>query len=87
MCQLLGMNCNSSASITFHSLSVTALSGLVNVTTVTNSLLSILNPVLGTLDTTLFDPLKEALGFLGIEIGGADVTNHDTRCGSRRLIG
>jgi uncharacterized membrane protein len=69
------------------SLSVTALSGLVNVTTVTNSLLSILNPVLGTLDTTLFDPLKEALGFLGIEIGGADVTNHDTRCGNRRLIG
>lgn len=59
----------------------------VNATTVANSTRSILNAVLGTLDSTLFAPLKEALAFLGIELGGADVANLDEDCGGRRLIG
>lgn len=59
----------------------------VNATSVANNLLAIINPVLGVLDTTLLAPLKEALTFLGIEIGGADVANLDEDCANRRLIG
>ena len=59
----------------------------VNATTVANNLLAIVNPVLGALDTTLFEPLKEALAFLGVEIGGADVGNLNQDCENRRLIG
>lgn len=59
----------------------------VNATTVANNLLAIINPVLGTIDTTLLGQLKEALAFLGIEIGGADVANLDQDCATRRLIG
>jgi uncharacterized membrane protein len=59
----------------------------INANTVANNLLAIVNPVLGALDTTLFEPLKEALAFLGIEVGGADVANLDQDCANRRLIG
>jgi uncharacterized membrane protein len=59
----------------------------VNATTVANNTLAILNPVLSTLDTTLLTPLKKAIGSLGLELGSADVTNMDTGCGYRRLIG
>ena len=59
----------------------------VNATTVGNNLLAILTPVLGALDSTLFAPLKEALAYLGIEIGGADVANLNQDCANRRLIG
>ena len=59
----------------------------VNGTTVANNVLAILTPVLTALDTSLLTPLKKALGSLGLEIGGADVTNMDTGCGYRRLIG
>jgi uncharacterized membrane protein len=54
---------------------------------VLSDLLGILRPVLDILDGALFDPLGRALGALGIEIGGADVSNLDETCGSRRLIG
>ncbi|MGH2727118.1 MAG: hypothetical protein ACRDKS_09090, partial [Actinomycetota bacterium] len=59
----------------------------VNATTVANNLLAILTPVLNAIDTTLLAPLKEALAFLGIELGGADVANLDEDCANRRLIG
>ena len=59
----------------------------VNATTVANNTLAILNPVLSALDSTLLTPLKQALGSLGIAIGGADVSNLDEGCGYRRLIG
>jgi uncharacterized membrane protein len=59
----------------------------VNATTVANNTLAILNPVLSALDTSLLTPLKKALGSLGLELGGADVTNLDQGCGYRRLIG
>ncbi|MGH2794405.1 MAG: hypothetical protein ACRDKG_08870 [Actinomycetota bacterium] len=59
----------------------------INANTVANNLLAIINPVLNALDTTLFAPLKEALAFLGIEVGGADVANLNEDCANRRLIG
>jgi uncharacterized membrane protein len=59
----------------------------LNATTIANNTLAILNPVLSALDTSLLTPLKKALGSLGLELGGADVTNMDTGCGYRRLIG
>ena len=59
----------------------------VNATTVANNVLAIITPVLNSLDTTLFGPLKKALAFLGIELGGADVANLDQDCANRRLIG
>ncbi len=59
----------------------------INANTVGNNLLNIITPVLGALDTTLFEPLKEALAFLGIEVGGADVANLNQDCANRRLIG
>ena len=59
----------------------------INANTVANNLLGIINPVLNALDTTLLAPLKEALAFLGIEVGGADVANLDEDCANRRLIG
>lgn len=68
-------------------LSVQVLGLGINATTVANNLLAIINPVLNALDTTLFEPLKEALAFLGIEVGGADVANLDEDCANRRLIG
>jgi uncharacterized membrane protein len=68
-------------------LSVQVLGLGVNATTVANNLLAILTPVLNTIDTTLLAPLKEALAFLGIEVGGADVANLDEDCAKRRLIG
>ncbi len=68
-------------------LSVQVLGLGVNATTVANNLLAILTPVLNAIDTTLLAPLKEALAFLGIELGGADVANLDEDCANRRLIG
>jgi uncharacterized membrane protein len=59
----------------------------INANTVANNLLAIVNPVLNAIDTTLLAPLKEALAFLGIEVGGADVANLDEDCANRRLIG
>jgi len=59
----------------------------VNATTVANNTLAIINPVLTTLDSTLLNVVKKAIGSLGIALGGADVTNMATACGSRRLIG
>lgn len=90
--QTLGTGGGSSVALSGQLLSSLALSvqvlGVgVNGTTVANNTLAIINPVLSTLDSTLLTPLKKALGPLGLEIGGADVTNHDTGCGRRRLIG
>lgn len=68
-------------------LSVQVLGLGINATTVGNNLLSILTPVLNVIDTTLLAPLKEALAYLGIEVGGADVGNLDEDCANRRLIG
>lgn len=59
----------------------------INANTVGNNLLGILTPVVSILDSALFAPLKEALAFLGIEIGGADVANLNQDCENRRLIG
>lgn len=59
----------------------------INANTVANNVLGILSPVLNAVDTTLLTPLKRALSFLGIEIGGADVSNLDEHCSGRRLIG
>jgi len=59
----------------------------LNAGTIANNVLAIVDPVLSTLDTTLLTPLKNALGSLGIEIGGADLSNLATACGHRRLIG
>lgn len=68
-------------------LSVQVLGLGINATTVANNTLAILNPVLSALDSTLLTPLKKALGSLGIALGAADVTNMDTNCSARRLIG
>jgi tight adherence protein G len=68
-------------------LTVQVLGGGVNGTTVANNTLAIINPVLTTLDSTLLNPVKKAIGSLGIALGGADVTDMATSCGSRRLIG
>jgi len=68
-------------------LTVQVLGGGVNATTVANSTLAIINPVLTTLDTTLLNPVRKAIGSLGIALAGADETNLATSCGSRRLIG
>ena len=68
-------------------LTVNVLGVGVNATTVANNTLAILNPVLSTLDTTLLNPVRKAIGSLGIALAGADLTNMATSCGSRRLIG
>ena len=68
-------------------LTVNVLGVGVNATTVANSTLAIINPVLTTLDTTLLNPVRKAIASLGIAFSGADVTNLATSCGSRRLIG
>jgi uncharacterized membrane protein len=68
-------------------LSVQVLNAGVNGTTVANNTLAIVNPVLTTLDSTLLNPVKKAIGSLGIALGGADVSNLATACGARRLIG
>jgi tight adherence protein G len=68
-------------------LTVQVLTVGVNATTVANNTLAIVNPVLSGFDTTMFGPLKKALGALGISFGAADVTNMDEDCTSRRLIG
>lgn len=59
----------------------------INANTVGNNLLGILTPVVNALDAALFEPLKEALAFFGIEVGGADVANLNQDCANRRLIG
>ena len=68
-------------------LTVQVLGGGVNGTTVANNTLALINPVLTTLDSTLLNPVKKAIGSLGIALGGADVTDMAASCGSRRLIG
>ena len=68
-------------------LNVEVLGGGLNATTVANSTLAIITPVLTDFDSKLLNPVKKAIGSLGITLGGADVTNMATACGSRRLIG
>ena len=68
------------------SLNVQVLGLGVNATSVANSTMAILNPVLNVLGASLFAVLRRALGNLGIVLGGAD-GNLDTQCGARRLIG
>ena len=69
------------------SLTVNVLGLGINVGSVLNTVTGILTPVLNLLDSALFNPLKAALAALGIEIGGADVSNLATSCGHRKLIG
>jgi len=67
------------------SVAVTSLGGLFNVTTVTNSVKALVNPVLDVADTTILN-LIDALPSLNIDLAGADFWNTKTDCSGRKLV-
>jgi uncharacterized membrane protein len=64
---------------------VTSLGGLLNISSITTSVTTLVNPVLDVADTTILN-LIDALPSLNIDLAGADFWNSKTDCTGRKLV-